>query len=66
MKNSTVLLWWFLYQLVGILAGAGIGLIAGIAGMPETVATLFIIIGAFTANFFVYRWSVKKIIDTGH
>jgi len=66
MKNSTVLLWWFLYQLVGILAGAGVGLIAGIVGMSEIFAMLFITIGALTANFFVYKWSVKKIIDTGH
>jgi len=70
MKNSTVLLWWFLYQLVGILAAGGIGfvtgLIAGILGLPEIFAMPVVLIGALTTNFFVFKWSVKKIIDTGH
>jgi hypothetical protein len=65
MKNSTVLLWWFLYQLVGILAAGGIGfvsgLIAGIAGLPEIFAMPVILVGALTTNFFVYRWSVNKL-----
>jgi len=65
MKNSTVLLWWFLYQLVGILAAGVIGfvsgLIAGIAGLPEILAMPVILVGALTTNFFVYRWSVNKL-----
>jgi len=68
MKNSTVLLWWFLYQLVGILAAGGFGfvggLIFGMLGLPEIAAMPVIIIGALTVNFFVFKWSVKKIIDT--
>ena len=66
MKNSTVLLWWFLYQLVGILAAMGLGfvsgLIAGIVGLPEIFAMPIILIGALGTNFFVYRWSVNKLI----
>ena len=65
MKNSTVLLWWFLYQLVGILASGVIGfvsgLIAGIVGLPEIFAMPIILVGALTTNFFVYRWSVNKL-----
>jgi len=68
MKNSTVLLWWFLYQLVGILAAMGIGfvtgLIAGIIGLPELLAMPIILVGALTTNFFVYKWSVSKLCDS--
>ena len=68
MKNSTVLLWWFLYQVVGILAAMGIGfvtgLIAGIIGLPELLAMPIILVGALTTNFFVYKWSVKKIMES--
>jgi len=68
MKNSTVLLWWFLYQVVGILAAMGIGfitgLIAGILGLPEIFAMPVVLIGALTTNFFVFRWSVNKIMDS--
>jgi hypothetical protein len=67
MKNSTVLLWWFLYQVVGILAAMGIGfvtgLIAGIFGLPEIFAMPVVLIGALSTNFFVYKWSVKKIAE---
>ena len=66
MKNSTVLLWWFLYQLVGILVAMGLGfvsgLIAGIVGLPEIFAMPIILIGALGTNFFVYRWSVNKLV----
>ena len=68
MKYSTVLLWWFLYQVVGILAAMGIGfitgLIAGILGLPEIFAMPVVLIGALTTNFFVFRWSVNKIMDS--
>ena len=68
MKNSTVLLWWFLYQVVGILAAMGIGfvtgLIAGILGLPEIFGMPVVLIGALTTNFFVFRWSVNKIMDS--
>lgn len=68
MKNSTVLLWWFLYQVVGVLAAMGIGfvtgLIAGILGLPEIFAMPVVLIGALTTNFFVFRWSVNKIMDS--
>jgi len=68
MKNSTVLLWWFLYQVVGILAAMGIGfvtgLIAGIIGLPELLAMPIILVGALTTNFFVYKWSVNKLCDS--
>ena len=68
MKNSTVLLWWFLYQLVGMLAAAGIGfvtgLIAGIIGLPETFAMPVILIGALTTNFFVFKWAAGKIYNS--
>ena len=65
MKNSTVLLWWFLYQLVGILAAGGFGfvggLIFGMLGLPELLAMPIIVIGALTTNFFAFRWSVNKL-----
>jgi hypothetical protein len=65
MKNSTVLLWWFLYQLVGILSAGGFGfvggLIFGMLGLPELLAMPIILIGALTTNFFVFRWSVNKL-----
>tara|TARA_R100000152_G_C6780011_1_gene212273 strand:- start:180 stop:386 length:207 start_codon:yes stop_codon:yes gene_type:complete len=68
MKNSTVLLWWFLYQLVGILAAMGFGfvagLIAGIFSLPELIAMPIILIGALTTNFFVFKWSVSKIAES--
>lgn len=68
MKNSTVLLWWFLYQLVGILAAGGFGfvggLIFGMLGLPELLAMPIILIGALTTNFFVFRWSVNKLINS--
>lgn len=68
MKNSTVLLWWFLYQVVGVLAAMGIGfvtgLIAGILGLPEIFGMPVVLIGALTTNFFVFRWSVNKIMDS--
>ena len=40
------------------------GLIFGMLGLPEIAAMPVIIIGALTVNFFVFKWSVKKIIDT--
>jgi len=65
MKNSTVLLWWFLYQLVGILTAGGFGfvggLIFGMLGLPELLAMPIILIGVLTTNFFVFRWSVNKL-----
>ena len=67
MKNSTVLLWWFLYQLVGMLATIGIGfvtgLIAGILGLPEIFGMPVVLIGALTTNFFVFKWAVNKLND---
>ena len=67
MKNSTVLLWWFLYQLVGILAAGGFGfvggLIFGMLGLPELLAMPIILIGALTTNFFVFKWAVNKLND---
>ena len=66
MKNSKVLLWWFLYQLVGILAAMGFGfvggLIFGMLGLPELLAMPIIVVGALTTNFFVFRWAVKKLV----
>ena len=68
MKNSTVLLWWFLYQLVGALSAGAIGfvtgLIAGIIGLPELLAMPIILIVALTTNFFVFKWSVNKLINS--
>lgn len=68
MKNSTVLLWWFLYQLVGVLAAGGIGFVSGfiaaMIGLPEIAAMPIIFIGALTTNFFVFKWSVNKLINS--
>ena len=65
MKNSTVLLWWFLYQLVGMLSAGVIGFvsgfIAGFVGLPEIFAMPVILVGALTTNFFAFRWSVNKL-----
>ena len=74
MENKKVLLWWFLYNLVGALAGAGVGfigsLIGGIIsvtlGDPEGFEALIlvpVIIGALICNFFVFKWAVGKILD---
>ena len=75
MKNSTVLLWWFMYILVGILAGMGggiagtaaLGIVIGmIGGIPEPLAGIIgsVILLPFLifVNFLVYKWSVQKII----
>jgi hypothetical protein len=68
MKNSTVLLWWFLYMVVGILAGmAGgfvFGLIAGLLALPELPMMVIMFPVLFYINFVVYRWSVNKIIGS--
>ena len=69
MKNSTVLLWWFLYQLVGVLSAGGFGfvggLIFGMLGLPELLAMpIILIIVVLTTNFFVYKWSVNKLINS--
>lgn len=68
MKNSTILLWWFLYQVVGILAAIGVGFVGGltfgILGLPETLGMILVGIGALAVNFFVYKWSVNKIMNS--
>jgi len=74
MENKKVLLWWFLYNLLGALAGAGIGLVGGffggffaaILGSPagfEILMMITIVIGALISNFFVFKWAVGKILD---
>ncbi|MDB4665023.1 hypothetical protein OAE97_01600 [Verrucomicrobia bacterium] len=74
MENKKVLLWWFLYNLVGALAGAGVGFIGGLIGGiisvtlgdPEGFEALIlvpVIIGALICNFFVFKWAVGKILD---
>lgn len=71
--TKKILLWWFLYNVVGTLAGAGVGLVGGfvggffaaILGAPEGFEALImipIIIGALISNFFVFKWAVNKII----
>ena len=66
MKNSTVLLWWFLYMLVGAVAGFGgsfvAGIVLGMIGVPELLAMVIILPLMIYINFVVYRWSVNKII----
>ena len=66
MKNSTVLLWWFLYMLVGAVAGFGASfvsaLVLGMIGVPELLAMVIIIPLMIYINFVVFRWSVGKII----
>ena len=68
MKNSTVLLWWFLYMLVGAVAGFGgsfvAGIVLGMIGVPELLAMVIIIPLMIYINFVVYRWSVKKIMES--
>lgn len=67
MKNSTILLWWFLYQLVGMLAAVAFGfvggLIFGMLGLPELLAMPVILIGALTTNFFVFKWATGKMYE---
>lgn len=74
METKKVLLWWFLYNIVGTLAGAGVGLVGGffggffaaILGLPEgfeVVMMILIVIGALICNFFVFKWAVGKIIE---
>jgi len=66
MKNSTVLLWWFLYMLVGAVAGFGgsfvAGIVLGMIGVPELLAMVIILPLMIYINFVVFRWSVGKII----
>jgi len=68
MKNSTVLLWWFLYMLVGAVAGFGgsfvAALVLGMIGVPELLAMVIIIPLMIYINFVVYRWSVNKIVES--
>ena len=68
MKNSTVLLWWFLYMLVGAVAGFGgsfvLGIVLGMIGVPELLAMVIIIPLMIYINFVVYRWSVNKIVES--
>ena len=68
MKNSTVLLWWFLYMLVGAVAGFGgsfvAGIVLGMIGVPELVAMVIILPLMIYINFVVYRWSVNKIVES--
>jgi len=74
METKKVLLWWFLYKVVGTLAGAGIGLVGGfvggffaaILGLPEAFQALIItaiVVCAAIANFFIFKWAVGKIIE---
>lgn len=74
METKKVLLWWFLYNIVGTLAGAGVGLVGGffggffaaILGLPEgfeVVMMILIVIVALISNFFVFKWAVRKIIE---
>ena len=74
METKKVLLWWFLYNIVGALAGAGVGFIGGliggitsvILGDPEGFEILImipVVIGALISNFFVFKWAVRKIIE---
>ena len=72
METKKILLWWFLYNIVGTLVGAGVGLVGGfiggffaaISGAPEGFEALImipIVIGALISNFFVFKWAVSKI-----
>jgi hypothetical protein len=67
MKNSTVLLWWFLYMLVGAVAGFGgsfvAGIVLGMIGVPELLAMVILLPLLIYINFVVYRWTVGKIIE---
>jgi len=67
MKNSTILLWWLLYMLVGAVAGFGgsfvAALVLGMIGVSELLAMVIIIPLMIYINFVVYRWSVNKIIE---
>lgn len=68
MKNSIVLLWWFLYMVVGTLAAMGggfvFGLVAGMLSLPELPMMVILFPVLFYINFIVYRWSVKKIVES--
>lgn len=68
MKNSIVLLWWFLYMVVGTLAAMGggfvFGLVAGMLALPELPMMVILFPVLFYINFIVYRWSVKKIVES--
>jgi len=67
MKNSTVLLWWFLYMLVGAVAGFGgsfvLGIVLGMIGVPELLAMVIILPIMIFINFLVFKWSVSKIVE---
>ena len=75
MEAKKILLWWFVYNIVGTLAAAGVGFIGGliggiiaaISGAPEGFETLImipIIIVALISNFFVFKWSVSKLLNS--
>ena len=75
MERQKVLLWWFLYNVVGTLAGTCIGFIGGVFGgffgtmfdlTGDSFATsvlIFIVTGALISNFFIFKWAVNKIIE---
>jgi len=75
METKKILLWWFLYSIVGSLIALGIGFMIGIIGgftaavlgLPlESAPPLLLIIAGICgaiSNFFVFKWAVGKILD---
>tara|TARA_S200002703_G_scaffold36964_1_gene32138 strand:+ start:2304 stop:2531 length:228 start_codon:yes stop_codon:yes gene_type:complete len=74
METKKLVLWWFLYQVLGVLASVGIGFVGGffggffgaMFGLPDSFAILVmivVIICASISNFFIFKWSVNKLIE---
>ncbi len=74
METKKLVLWWFLYQVLGALAATGVGFIGGfiggffaaIFGLPDSFAIFVLIvvaICAFISNFFIFKWAVNKLIE---
>ena len=73
-ETKKILLWWLLYNVMGVIAAVVIafigGFFAGFFGdmfnLPDSFEGLFAIpvfICVCTSNFFIFKWSVNKILD---
>jgi hypothetical protein len=68
METKKILLWWLLYAAAGIgfIGGFFAGFFGDIFNLPDSFEGLFAIpvfICVCTSNFFIFKWSVNKILN---
>ncbi len=65
-ENKTIFKWWFIYLLLGGIAGTAAGVLLGIfggfVGMNELIMLLISIPILSFINFIIFRWSIKKML----